>query len=240
MVTWSSDELHRLEAILHSMERELSPLPGKEILVLCCREGQVALWLGKRMAGRGRVVGIDLNEDLLDQGRRQARQEGLERVVYFQQAEMYRLAFPDESFDALVSEFIVYPSPLVTQIGQPEMARVLRRGGKMLLTDVITPTPLSPDVKEALRTIGLDYLCEATVDDFRLWMEDPKTGLQGVEVVDLTPLLRQVWHERRRADPVIEHRSAYTLLLDDPRLSLGNGLFYIYAHGEKRESSGTR
>jgi ubiquinone/menaquinone biosynthesis C-methylase UbiE len=228
---WKPEELGQLEAILQRIEGELVPLPGKEIVVLCCREGQVALWLGRKMAGRGRVVGLDLSDESLAQARRQARAEGLEGVVWFEKADMHRLPLADGTLDAVVSEFVVYPTLLVTQIGQGEMARVLRPGGRVLLTDVITPRPFPAEIKEALRTVGLGYLCEATADDFREWMS--AAGLRQVEVEDLTPLVRPVWEQRRAQDPAPEHRPAYAILLDDPRYRLGQGLLYIYVRGEK-------
>lgn len=42
--------------------------------------------------------------------------------------EMDRNPFPDESFDALMGEFFVFPTPTPTGIGQPGMARALTPG----------------------------------------------------------------------------------------------------------------
>ena len=123
----------------------------------------------------------------------------LAKVVNFQKAEISRIPLPDESFDALVSEFIVFPTPAPTQIGQPEMARVLKPGGRMVITDVIVTQPVSPEIRQELNAIGLDYLCEGTTDDFRTWML--AAGLTGIEVLDLTPVVKAVWEQRRRQDP---------------------------------------
>lgn len=231
MTRWLAAELPMLAGVLERIEEGLRPLPGKEILVLCCGTGEVALWLGEKIAGRGSVVGLDLSDELLAQARERAREKGLEGIVRFQKVEMYRLPFPDESFDALVSEFILYPAPLITQIGQPEMARVLRFGGKMLLTDVIVTRPLAEGTAAALKAISLDYLCEATKDDFRGWMAE--AGLRRIEVLDLTPTVKEVWQQRRASDPTPEHRAGYKILLDDPELRLGQAVFYIYVRGEK-------
>ncbi len=231
MTAWSEEDLRELGTILGKIEEDLAPLPGKEILVLCCGAGEVAFRLAGKMAGRGRVVGLDLSDTLLEQAERRAQEEGLSDVLQFQKAEMYRLPFPDESFDALVSEFIVYPAAQITQIGQQEMARVLRPRGLMVLTDVITTTPLTEDLQRALRVVGLDYMCEATVDDFDEWMAD--AGLKDVTVTDFTLLLRSVWKRRRVRDPVPERRPAYAILLNTSRIGLGETFFYIYIRGEK-------
>jgi ubiquinone/menaquinone biosynthesis C-methylase UbiE len=171
MPNWSEEEFAKLEGILSKIAAELEPLPGKEVLVLCSGAGEVVLWLGRRMERNGRVVGLDLSEELLELSRGKARAAGLEGIVQFQKAELHRIPFPDGTLDALVSEFILYPAPLITQIGQPEMARVLKPGGVMVLTDVIATKPLEEETKELFRSVGLSYLCEATQDDFRGWME---------------------------------------------------------------------
>jgi SAM-dependent methyltransferase len=135
--------------------------------------------------------------------RQHARLESHKRNVSieFRKAEMYSIPFPDESFDALIS------------------------------TDVIVTKPLSEEARAALRAIGLDYLCEATPEDFREWMGE--AGLVDVEIHDWTPLLRQVWEQRRVSDREPGHRAGYTLLLEDQDLRLGEAIFYLYVRGRK-------
>jgi len=233
---WSREELEGLSPILEQIHKDLALLEGKKVLVLCSAGGDVALWLGKRVGSTGKVIGLDLSEELLDLARRRARERKLEGVVEFYKADRYKIPFPDEEFNALVSEFILFPAPMVTEIGQPEMARVLKRGGRMILTDVIVTESLPDEVRGKLRAIGLDYLCEATQDDFRGWMEE--AGLVDIEILDFTPLVRRVWQERRDHDPVPEHQRGYPLLLEDSKFRLGEAIFYIYVRGVKGEGEG--
>jgi len=231
MPRWREEDLGELEAILQRLEEELKPLQGKNVLVLCCEAGQVALRLARKMAGSGKVVGLDLSDDLLERARSKAKAQGLEGVAQFQKAEKHCIPFPDRTFDALVSEFIVYPAPLITEIGQPEMARVLKPGGRMVLTDVVVTKPLAEETRDALKAIGLDYLCEGTPEDFHGWMED--AGLVNIETLDFTPLLRKVWKRRREGDASPGREAGYFTLLEDPSLQLGKAIFYIYVQGEK-------
>ncbi len=173
------------------------------------------------------MVGLELADDLLE-----ASQEALadrpEVPVRLERTLMDRIPFPDEFFDGVVSEFIVYPTPQATDIGQREMARVLRPGGVMTITDVIVPTGPPPVVRADLFAAGLDYLCVATPEDFRGWMED--AGLVDVEVLDVTDVVRPVW-ERRLSDPSVA--SAVRHLLGSGSWSLGHGLQYIRVRGTK-------
>ena len=227
---WSRSELDHLLPILEQLSSDLAPVDGKRILVLCSATGEVAFWLGEMME-QGKVTGLELDRESIDIARRAAHEMGLESVVEFQAAEKQCIPTPDSSFDALVSEFVVYPTSTPTEIGQPEMARVLAPGGKVILTDVILSKPLPQDVRDELQAIGLDYLCEGTQADFISWMVG--TGLVNVEVLDLTPTVRKVWEYRRAADRSAIHRPGYSYLLDDHHFGLGGAIFYIYLRGEK-------
>lgn len=225
---WTENEIALLSPVLERFETDLKPLDGRNVLVLCSAGGDVAFWLARRMK-QGKVTGIELDTQLLERARQKAQEQGIEHMVEFHQAEKTRIPFPDSTFDALVSEFIVFPTPSPTEIGQPEMARVLKSGGIMALTDVIVVKPLPEDVRTEFREIGLEYLCEGTQDDFLRWMEE--AGLVEAEVTDLTPVVRPVWEKRRQS--ISKEPKGFTYLLDEPNFRLGDAIFYIYVRGKK-------
>jgi ubiquinone/menaquinone biosynthesis C-methylase UbiE len=227
---WNRNEIDRLSPILEQVSSDLSPVDGKKILVLCSAAGEVAFRLAEMME-IGKVIGLELDQESLEIARRATHEMGLEGMVEFSPAEKDHIPMPDATFDSLISEYIVYPTPSPTEIGQPEMVRVLAPGGRMILTDVITTTPLPPHIRKEFATIGLDYLCEATRDNFRSWMS--AAGLINVEVFDVTPTVRGVWEYRRSVDLAVTHQSGYSYLLDNPKYSLGNALYYIYVRGDK-------
>lgn len=228
---WNREEIEKLSPILEQMRADLEPLDRKSILVLCSAEGDIAFWLGERMKN-GLVIGLELRDELLKAAQVRAIDKRLESLVKFQKAEKGHVPFPDETFDALVSEFIIFPTSVPTQIGQSEMARVLKLGGKMILTDVIVTKRLSEEKRAELRTIDLDYLCEGTQNDFQNWMKD--ANLANVEILDLTPVVRQVWEQRRDKDASSDRKKGYSILFEDPEFRLGKGIFYIYVRGEKK------
>jgi len=227
---WSQTEIEQLSPILEQIRVDLEPIEGKNILVLCSAGGDVALWLAQRLK-RGKIVGLELDQALVASARQRAREQGLESLVEFHQAQRTRLPFPNATFDALLSEFIVFPTLAPTEIGQAEMARTLKSGGTMVLTDVIATRHVPDEVRADLQAIGLDYLCEGTQDDFRRWMEE--VGLLSVEIADLTPIVRPIWEQRRRTSPSAKGSRGYVLLLDDTNFGLGKAIFYIYARGKK-------
>jgi SAM-dependent methyltransferase len=227
---WNRNEINRLLPILEQLSFDLAPVDGKNILVLCSATGEVAFWLGEMME-QGQVVGLELDPEALDIARRSVREMGLEQVVQFLPAEKDRIALPDSGYDALVSEFIVYPTSKPSEIGQAEMARVLKPGGKIILSDVIATQPLPGHVRQDLAAIGLDYICDATLGDFRSWMTE--AGLINIEIRDLTSTVKMVWEDRSDSDSVISHQAGYSYLLNGPQAGLGKSIYYIYASGEK-------
>jgi ubiquinone/menaquinone biosynthesis C-methylase UbiE len=227
---WSPAEVEELSPILDQLRAGLEPVDGQDVLVLCSAGGEVPFRLATGMT-HGHILGLELDRGLLESARLAAREKQLGHLVEFREAEKKRLPLPDRAFDALASEFIVFPTPTPTEIGQPEMARVLRPGGRMFITDVIITRPLTAAMRAELARIGLDYLCEGTPDDFRRWMGD--AGLTGIEVGDLTPLVEPVWQGRFSRDPEADRRPGYALLLEGSPARLGDGLHYIYARGMK-------
>ena len=227
---WNRSEIDRLSPILEQLSFDLSPIDGKRILVLCSAAGDVAMRLAEMME-TGKVTGLEMDKESLELARRSGHEMGLEGMLEFLPAEIDHISMPDASFEALVSDCIVYPTSTPTQIGQPEMARVLAPGGRMILTDVITTVPLPTQVRQQLTNIGLDYVCDATQADFRGWMK--AAGLIDVQLGDLTATVRAVWEERYSNDPVATHEQAYSYLLEHQKYGLGSGLFYIYGRGDK-------
>jgi len=117
-----------------------------------------------------------------------------------------------------------------TEIGQNEMARVLRKTGKMILTDIITVRKFPDYVRDELKLIGIDYLCEGTQEDFKKWMTN--AGLKNVEIVDLTTQIKLIWEERFQKSEDYKFSKAYYHLLNS-EFGLGKNIFYIYVKGEK-------
>jgi ubiquinone/menaquinone biosynthesis C-methylase UbiE len=98
---------------------------GDRVLDVGTASGNTALSAARR---RARVTAIDLVPSLLERARQRARAEGL--TVDFQQGDAMALAFPDGSFDVVMTTFgaIFAPDPERTA---GEMARVCRPGGKV-------------------------------------------------------------------------------------------------------------
>jgi SAM-dependent methyltransferase len=100
--------------------------PGQRVLDVACGTGVLARHAAERVGPAGRVVGLDLNEGMLEVGRRRAP------AIEWRQGPAEALPFADESFDAVVSQFgLMFFTDRVRALR--EMLRVLKPGGRLAL-----------------------------------------------------------------------------------------------------------
>jgi len=96
--------------------------PGHSVLDVACGTGIVARTVADRQAGRGRVVGVDLNEAMLSVARR-VRPE-----IEWHQGDVAALPFPDRTFDVALCQMALMFFP-DRQQALREMARVVKADG---------------------------------------------------------------------------------------------------------------
>jgi len=107
--------------------RRVGVCPGEDVLDVACGTGNAAI---RAAEAGGRVVGVDVTPELFEAGRREATAAGVE--IEWIEGDAEDLPFADESFDVVLSTFGCLFAPR-HEITAREMARVLRRGGRMAL-----------------------------------------------------------------------------------------------------------
>jgi SAM-dependent methyltransferase len=108
--------------------------PGEAVLDVGCGTGSLTMVAKERVGETGRVCGIDPGLQQITRARRQAARKSLS--IDFQMGVIERLAFPDQSFDVVLSTLMMHhlPDDLKRQ-GLAEIARVLKPGGRLLVID---------------------------------------------------------------------------------------------------------
>lgn len=81
-----------------------------------------------------RVVGIDLSTEMLEIARRRTRELGLGNVEALLEMDAERLAFPDDSFDAVVAMFVMTVVPDVHR-AMAELQRVCKPSGTIYIVN---------------------------------------------------------------------------------------------------------
>jgi len=109
-------------------------LPGDRVLDLAGGTGDIAALMSKRVGAKGKVVLTDINEAMLDVGRRRLEDKGIVGNVEFALVNAETLPFADSEFDAVT---IAFGLRNVTDkdAALREMYRVLKPGGRAMILE---------------------------------------------------------------------------------------------------------
>ena len=106
--------------------------PGDRVLDVCCGAGASAIPAAEAVAPDGRVLGIDLAENLLVRARAKARHRRLTNIE-FRTGDMLESGLDSARFDAVVCVFGVFFVPdMPAAVG--ELWRLVRPGGRLAIT----------------------------------------------------------------------------------------------------------
>jgi ubiquinone/menaquinone biosynthesis C-methylase UbiE len=118
---------------------------GEVVLDLGSGAGADVLISARRVGPAGKVIGLDMTDEMLDLARANAREAGLENVE-FVKGYLEELPLEDETVDVVISNCVINLSGDKPRVIE-EAARVLRPGGRFAVSDVIA----DPDMDERTR-----------------------------------------------------------------------------------------
>lgn len=154
--------------------------PGETVLDLGSGAGFDAFLAARQVGDVGRVIGVDMTPAMLDRARTNAREGGYDNVE-FRLGEIEHLPVADRSVDVVISNCVINLSPEKGQVFL-EAFRVLRPGGRLLISDMV----MVGDLPERVRTSVSAYIgCLAgALSRERYLALVRRAGFTGVEVLE--------------------------------------------------------
>jgi len=129
--------------------------PGEVVLDLGSGGGFDVFIAAEKVGRKGKSIGVDMTPDMLSKARKNAeifrKKTGLSNVE-FRLGEIEHLPVADNSADVIISNCVINLSPEKQQVWN-EMSRVLRKGGRVAVSDLALLKPLPKSVLESVNAL---------------------------------------------------------------------------------------
>jgi SAM-dependent methyltransferase len=122
--------------------------PGQTVLDLGSGGGIDCFLAAKKVGPNGKVIGVDMTASMIERARANKEKLGAENVE-FRLGEIEHLPVADESADVIISNCVINLSPNKPQVFR-EAFRVLKPGGRLAVSDIVTDGPLPAVIKNSL------------------------------------------------------------------------------------------
>ena len=142
----------------------LPELDKPRILDIGCGSGVPTMELAR--LSNGQIMGLDINQSLLDKLARKIEEAGLSDRVRTLKCSMFELDFPDESFDIIWAEGSI--SRIGFKKGLKEWRRFLKPNGFLVVHDEIKNII---EKLEQISSCGYDLLGHFTLPEDTWWTE---------------------------------------------------------------------
>jgi len=119
---------------------------GETVLDLGSGAGIDCFLAADKVGEKGKVIGVDFTETMIQKARENAKKYGYKNVE-FRQGDIENLPVDNSSIDVILSNCVINLVPNISKAFN-EAYRVLRKGGKMYISDIVLLQDLSEDLRK--------------------------------------------------------------------------------------------
>lgn len=152
-----------------------------EVVVDLGSGGGLDVFLASKMVGpQGRAIGVDMTPGMIERARANAKAGGYTNVEFYQST-IDRIPMPDASVDCVISNCVINLAPDKPAVFR-EIARVLKPGGRVAVSDIALKRELPEAVAENVAAYVGCIAGAIPIDDYRTGLL--VAGFEHVEIVD--------------------------------------------------------
>ena len=163
---------------------------GNPVAIASLKEGDVVLDLGSgagfdaflvssKVGKTGRVIGVDMTPEMIEKARANVK-KGNYTNVEFRFGEIEKLPVDNSSIDVIISNCVINLSPDKEQVLK-EAFRVLKLGGRLMVSDLVLVKELPDAIKESVEAYVGCLAGAIKKDEYLKFIE--KAGFQEVKII---------------------------------------------------------
>jgi len=163
---------------------------GNPVALAALKEGDTVLDLGsgggvdvflaaKRVGNKGKVIGVDMTKEMVERAESSAKKYGYENVE-FRIGEIESLPVEDNSVDVVISNCVINLSIDKEKVFR-EAYRVLKPGGRIMISDLVTEGKLPEEIRKNLEAWARCVAGALEKNDYLDTMK--KAGFRKIKVI---------------------------------------------------------
>jgi SAM-dependent methyltransferase len=118
--------------------------PGEVVVDLGSGGGLDVFLAARKVGPTGKAIGIDMTPEMLARARANAERQGLQNVEFYEST-IDKIPLRDASVDCVISNCVINLAPDKPAVLR-EIARVLKSGGRVAVSDIALKKPLPPEI----------------------------------------------------------------------------------------------
>ncbi len=189
--------------------------------------GGIDCFLAAQKAGpSGKVIGVDMTPEMIDRARKNAVTMGHGNVE-FRLGEIESLPVADSSVDLIISNCVINLSTRKEQVFR-ESYRVLKKGGRIMISDVVLTGDLPEQVMKSVSAY-VGCIAGAVKKECYLQMI-VDAGFSDVRIIEETRIPAELWAN----DPIAEKIKEEAGMVRGAGKSLFNSIASVKVFGRKK------